>query len=420
MKLSVFQIEQLCAVVYLDVLISELGKNNLAYIMTHMLENGFAEIKELPAFMTREEWETVARNVVNDSELGGLAVFDYVNDEHTGHRAFCFLRENEGYVVFRGTSSDAEWIDNGIGMTEAETPAQKAALDFIVRVRAIPGVSFICAAGHSKGGNKAQYCAVKGAGIVDRCVSVNGQGFSRLFFDKYSDIIEKAKFKITSVAERRDFVNCLGFYLKEPLFYSGGRGSQSEQFPHGNPLPYFHCPDALWLRTGEQGESAPVSYISGVINNFVAFFLTDKKYEKKREKTALGLVSLMTENGEDKESTDAIAEAALAFFELTAKSEDFRAKLRDLLLNEKELIAATTLMVRQNHMNSGIIADMAMRRTAEKLLIHPVYFNYFIRSAEKFVVFTHKNREAKEHTEYVNHFLKNIFRHVERRGDYKS
>ncbi|MCL2019567.1 MAG: DUF2974 domain-containing protein [Oscillospiraceae bacterium] len=414
MELSISQIERLCAAVYLDALITDGGKHSLAYIMDYILEEGF-EKEEPPALMTRTQWETVAKSIRDDIKLKDFIITDYMNGEQTG-RAVCFMNEKnprELYVVFRGTSGDEEWYDNGLGMLVSDTPAQKSALDFLLKVSESPELGFICVAGHSKGGNKAQYCAILGTGIVDVCVSVDGQGFSRLFFDKYSGIIEKRKARIISVAERRDFVNCLGFCLKEPDFYSGGRGDKSREFPYGEPLPYFHCPDALRLKTGDIGPIAPVSYISRVINTFTLYFLTDDKYEKKRGETVLGLTSLMYRDGGGEKGARAVAEAALAFFELAEESPQFRAELADLLLYEKDVVIATTLMIKQNHRKSGVISDMIMMYTAENLLRHPAYFLSFIKCAERFAVYRRKAKTIGEQAEHVNHFLKGISRHIE-------
>jgi hypothetical protein len=382
--------------------------------MNYMLKEGFDKDEALPALMTRNEWEAVARSIADDPALGGLVIIKHINDEKTGHRAFCFSDGgNAAYVVFRGTCGDEEWLDNGRGMFTTETPAQKAALDFALEVSALPNVHFLCVAGHSKGGNKAQYCAIAGGGIVDRCVSVDGQGFSRLFFDKYNGIIEKYRYKITAIAERRDFVNCLGFYLKPPDYYSGGRGKPNGELPHGAPLPYFHCPDALRLNADITGEPAPVSYISEMLNSFVVYYLTDSKYERKREETVMGLVSLMTSDRGGIKGIEAIAEAALAFFELAAKSSDFRMELRDVLFNEKNLIAATAEMTETNHMGSGEISDKAIKHFAETVLRHPAHFRCFIKCAERFVRFVQKTQEVREQAAHVNHFIKRIFKHIE-------
>jgi len=253
---------------------------------------------------------------------------------------------------------------------------------------------------------------------------VDGQGFSRLFIEKNSDVIEKARLKITAIAERRDFVNSLGFYLKEPLYYSGWRGTVKEDCPYGQPLPYFHCPDALRLQTGNiggtssPGEIAQISYISKIINEFATYFLTVGKYGSNREETVLGLVSLMTGSGGGEKAVEALAQAALVFFELAATSGSFRDDLGNMLIFEKEAAAATALMVKQsqkgtNGASGTNVVDKAMKRIAEKLLLKPAYFRYFIEDAERFVVFMNKAKEAKEHMGHISHFLKTIFAHIE-------
>ncbi|MCL1823711.1 MAG: DUF2974 domain-containing protein [Oscillospiraceae bacterium] len=415
--LSIFQIERLCNIVYLDILISGMNQNNLLKIMEFMLKEGFDKEKEFPCKMTRAEWEQVARSIITDSALGELFIIKHVNNEKTGHRAFCFSKEGgEVYVVFRGTNSDEEWFDNAIGLLGTETPAQKAALDFVKEVAgSIKNLKHLCVAGHSKGGNKAQYCLVAGNELIDSCVSVDGQGFSRLFFEKYSDIIEKSKEKLTAIAERRDFVNCLGFYLQKPAYYTGGRGEKTEESPFGQPLPFFHCPDALRLNTGEAGKTAQISTISEVINSFTVYFLTEKKYERKREKTALGLVSLMTDNIDISRAAESVAEAALVFFELAATDEDFRTDLRNMLIFERDVVTATAQFIRKSiNQTENEIADKAMRLLAEKLILKPLYFRYFIKVTERYVVFTNKTEEMKEHHNHVMYFIKTIIKYMEK------
>ena len=103
--------------------------------------------------------------------------------------AICFNDPDDpehAVVVFRGTSGKDEWIDNAIGLGVSDTERQKAALDYIEN---LPYDS-ITVAGHSKGGNKAQYVTVL-SDKVDRCISMDGQGFSQEFIDKYYAEIQK-------------------------------------------------------------------------------------------------------------------------------------------------------------------------------------------------------------------------------------
>ncbi|MCL2108854.1 MAG: DUF2974 domain-containing protein [Oscillospiraceae bacterium] len=422
-NLSNFQIERLCNITYLDVLISEQTKNNLNHIMRYMLDGGFDEVESLPVLMSRPEWEQVARSITEDPILSGFFVVKYENDEKNGSRVFCFADGNphdshkahgEIYVVFRGTCGDVEWYDNARGMFVAETRAQTAALSFVREVREEFPTAEICVAGHSKGGNKAQYCAIVGGEIVKKCLSIDGQGFSHLFFEKYGGIIEEAG-EIAAISERRDFVNCLGFYLKTPEYYAGGRGDTCEKFPFGQPLPYFHCPDALRLKDGDFGDRALVSYISKALNSFVIYFLTAKKYSGKAEKIAYGLVSLMTADRHGKQAVEAIAEAALIFFELAAKDESFRGELRDVFVYEKDVISATSQMLRENIKGNEIV-EHASKTFAEKLTHKPKYFRYFIQSVERYVVFTRKVQKAKENAGHINHYIKGIFKHINQKS----
>lgn len=99
-----------------------------------------------------------------------------------------------------------EWIDNAIGLGVSDTERQKAALDYIEN---LPYDS-ITVAGHSKGGNKAQYVTVL-SDKVDRCISMDGQGFSQEFIDKYYAEIQKKGHCIKNYYLEGDFVSILMF-----------------------------------------------------------------------------------------------------------------------------------------------------------------------------------------------------------------
>ncbi|WP_346707746.1 Mbeg1-like protein [Massilistercora timonensis] len=123
--------------------------------------------------------------------------------------AICFNDPDDpehAVVVFRGTSGKDEWIDNAIGLGVSDTERQKAALDYIEN---LPYDS-ITVAGHSKGGNKAQYVTVL-SDKVDRCISMDGQGFSQEFIDKYYAEIQKKGHCIKNYYLEGDFVSILMF-----------------------------------------------------------------------------------------------------------------------------------------------------------------------------------------------------------------
>ncbi|MBP3415504.1 MAG: DUF2974 domain-containing protein, partial [Clostridia bacterium] len=62
--------------------------------------------------------------------------------------------------------------------------------------------------GHSKGGNEAQYVTIV-TDRIKRCVSYDGQGFSKKFLEKFAELIKKRAHKIISISNSWDYVNCL-------------------------------------------------------------------------------------------------------------------------------------------------------------------------------------------------------------------
>ncbi|MCR5508500.1 MAG: DUF2974 domain-containing protein [Lachnospiraceae bacterium] len=126
-----------------------------------------------------------------------------------GIRAICFQSsDGNAAVVFRGTGGSYEaWADNVRGEYLSDTDIQKLADDFI---RYDCG-SFddITVAGHSKGGNLAQYVTVLNPERVNGCVSFDGQGFGQEFINRYDDSIACVRDRIKSVSAHNDYVNIL-------------------------------------------------------------------------------------------------------------------------------------------------------------------------------------------------------------------
>jgi hypothetical protein len=264
-----------------------------------------------------------------------------------GHRAFAFVDiARNAYAVFRGTSGDDEWADNGQGMLSETTVQQKAALRFIMELKQMPSVRTITAAGHSKGGNKAQYVAVAAPdGYVNRCFSLDGQGFSAAFIKKYKDVINTRKNTITLAAERRDFVNCLGFYLHDGTKYYIGRRE--------NPLPYYHCPDALRDISGNIGPESVMKPISDMLNHWITYFLSELKYAAVWEATVNGVISLMlkTKRASDDETAEALVVLADAFIELLQLDETFRNQVETVFFHESHLLLNTFQTAEQDKSN---------------------------------------------------------------------
>ena len=163
-------------------------------------------IKSDDTSMTSQEWREIMHAVKHDPEFDKLICKDYNNEAG----AFCFLNKetNEGVVAFRGTLKlNDEWQDNVLQVATSDTPAQIVALNYVNSLTQYDG---ICVVGHSKGGNKAQYVALLADNVnVKQCVSMDGEGFSKEFIEKYSAQIQEKGQNITNYSYKNDFVNIM-------------------------------------------------------------------------------------------------------------------------------------------------------------------------------------------------------------------
>ncbi len=160
-------------------------------------------------------------------------------------------------VVFRGTGR-GEWIDNGEGLsgiaqmstyhTYAEngtvlssvavtydyaTDQQVLACNWFKKIAAVNNWddrTHITVAGHSKGGNKAQFVTMHSS-LIKECFSFDGQGFSpeAIAFMKQShgNTFDTYRQRIISLSADNDYVNVLGERLALPThvaFCESGAG----------------------------------------------------------------------------------------------------------------------------------------------------------------------------------------------------
>lgn len=149
------------------------------------------------------EYAAIIRAIKSDPDLMNLKLTAYNKEEGI----FCYedpSNPNEAVVAFCGTRGGEEWKDNFDGLTETDTLHQRRALDF---VEGLP-YDNISVVGHSKGGNKAQYVTIL-SDKVDRCVSMDGQGFSNEFIEKYSYEISQKADQITNYSIDTDYVHIL-------------------------------------------------------------------------------------------------------------------------------------------------------------------------------------------------------------------
>ena len=150
-------------------------------------------------FLKQEERAAILRVIRKNKHL--LSLYVWGRDDNVF--ATCYRdAEGKAYVTFRGTSTGEEWLDNLEGSFAVDTKSQKEALEY---VEALP-FDRITVAGHSKGGNKAQYVALL-SDKVDRCVSMDSQGFSREFVEAYSARIAANSYKIKNYSLATDYVH---------------------------------------------------------------------------------------------------------------------------------------------------------------------------------------------------------------------
>ena len=336
--------ERLSALVYLNSLLIHKDAGYLGEVVAKMKETQ----KEWPCRMDQSDWIKIIDSIQEDTSLNTLRISKVEETENTipglaraGHRAVLFEDgSGRGYIIFRGTGSDEEWDDNAKGMFETDTLQQQAAARFVLQVHRPFG--HITVAGHSKGGNKAQYAAITlPENCVDRCFSFDGQGFSMAFLEKYKEAIEKRKSIIHLVSERRGFIHALGFPIAETRHYIGRRGDPRKKRPHGDPLSKFHCPDALRSATGDLGPESFQNPIPVTINRLVTHFLKTPKYSPYWEETAWGLTSLMTQKKKADDSAAAIAQLLIVFIDLIATDMVFRKQVTDMVLKETDVLLAS-------------------------------------------------------------------------------
>lgn len=146
--------------------------------------------------------------------------------------------ENEHIVIFKGTTKGFEWGDNVEGINQADTQSQIEEAAFIDEIDS----NNITVVGHSKGGNKAMYCAIVSDNVT-RCVSMDGQGFSDEFITKYQyKIIAKSK-NIKNISYSSDYVHALMRQIpgSEQLYRGSGYGSNGADSFGG-----CHSPNSLF------------------------------------------------------------------------------------------------------------------------------------------------------------------------------
>lgn len=221
--------------------------------------------KNFDGEISGKEWADMIDKIRKHDQIVNMKLKDVNIDDHKALSVYLEDKDGKPYVVFRGTSA-GEWPDNFEGAYVSDTEQEKRALDYINSI----GRSDITVVGHSKGGNKAKYVALL-SDKVSRCVSFDGQGFSKYFIDKYSDLIEKNKHKITCYALDNDFVNILLYDIYGVKYYVKGNGVESFGQNHSPNSFYFFDENGYKIVITKQNEAMAklhkfVNYVAATIS----------------------------------------------------------------------------------------------------------------------------------------------------------
>ena len=108
--------------------------------------------------MSMEEWIEVLKAIEADPVLCSLTIHkveDHTEGSLDGFRAMALTGDNvdENIIIFKGTSTAEEWIEDGQGGYSIATEGQKQAVNFVNGIDIVNNKSFVVS-GHSKGGSK--------------------------------------------------------------------------------------------------------------------------------------------------------------------------------------------------------------------------------------------------------------------------
>ncbi len=166
--------------------------------------SGIDEIIDTDYCVSGKEWAQIIELILDNDRINKLVLTDVSPDG----KALCFAESagaaDSAIVAFMGTVDSEEWRDNATAARVADSVYQEAAYNYVNGLK----YNDITVIGHSKGGNKAMYTAIL-CDKVTRCVSFDGQGFSRDFLIKYIKEISERSEIITNYSLSTDFVHIL-------------------------------------------------------------------------------------------------------------------------------------------------------------------------------------------------------------------
>ena len=300
--------------------------------------------------VTGAEYKQILRAIKKNQHLQDIVIMQvhFESDSAGGGRSvfLCDPANNEAIVVFKGTQSDAEWIDNVAGLYQVPTTFQENALKWFQSLP-LDDYDIITVTGHSKGGNKSKFITLLDDRVTN-CFSYDGQGFSDEFIKKYSSQIRQNEGKILNIIEESDFVNILLNDVGSKKFYLGtnfGRLGFAENHC-ANAILFFDDEDnvSLWEA---QAQDKKMSDLDLMLNSFI------RSYPMRiREKVANMLGNLIVS------AFGGNTEALLGTFS-DAKYKDSAAELSAFILRYKakkpQMVESLKEILKQNGFETGMI-----------------------------------------------------------------
>ena len=165
----------------------------------------------------------ILKQAVEEPQIGTLKIkcqsFEMGYNEGTNATTFVNEAKNKTYISFRGTY-DGEWLDNGLGLVDAETTQQKEAVayfDEVVETLGLTEGDEVYLGAHSKGGNKVQYITMESenSDVITATYSIDGQGHSPKAIKKWKEKLGEEEYqkrvsKLYGINGQNDFVSVLG------------------------------------------------------------------------------------------------------------------------------------------------------------------------------------------------------------------
>ena len=229
------------------------------------------------SFTTGADWKNIIEAARQDSTLMNMRIADTHVDASGnggGGRSAVFISEETGdaFVVFKGTESSKEWVDNFQGGNTTDTAHQQNALEWYREVYGEHNLGNyeVTVSGHSKGGNKAKYITVLDDS-VDHCLAFDGQGFSDQFMEKYAGEISARQEKIENHNVDYDYVNFLLNDIGNSTYYEGhdyGAGGFLENHCP-NTFLNFHEDGSFSLSVNPDGQAEEIQALDAFLNNLL-------------------------------------------------------------------------------------------------------------------------------------------------------